>query len=176
MNTQCNCKDSKSKIINGFLHSGNMGFLNIAIEEMKETYNNSKTILEADDIANTTIYISGAISNDNEYRSKFEKVEHILKSSLYKNVINPVNINHFGNVQWHDYMKSDLLALLKDADAICMLPDWQQSTGATLELFLATILKIKIYKYISVRVIYETVENSEINVYHSVGVNKKVMV
>jgi hypothetical protein len=47
---------------------------------------------------------------------------------------------------WDYYIRKDLKTLA-DADAICMLPDWQISKGANLEHTIAKALKMPVYIY-----------------------------
>lgn len=46
--------------------------------------------------------------------------------------------------KWIDYMRLDLKALV-DCDGIVMLPGWEKSKGAKLELLLAVELGLKIH-------------------------------
>lgn len=41
---------------------------------------------------------------------------------------------------WADYLRADLIAMLKQADGLAMLPEWQGSRGACLEHHVATAL------------------------------------
>lgn len=56
-----------------------------------------------------------------------------------RTVINPAEICTAIGLQWSDYMRKDLAELVK-CDVIHMLPGWQQSKGARLELYVATEL------------------------------------
>lgn len=79
------------------------------------------------------IYISGKITGEKHFMRKFAKAERKLKRAGY-DVINPAKINAKlpKNSKWRDYMIVSL-AELSTADAIYMLPDWQESKGAKIE-------------------------------------------
>lgn len=78
------------------------------------------------------IYISGPITNVNNYREKFQNAENKLKADGY-DVVNPALVDLvLTNGTHEEYMKVDML-LLSMCDAIYMLPGWQQSCGANRE-------------------------------------------
>jgi hypothetical protein len=66
----------------------------------------------------------------------FHKTAKALRDAGYK-VFNPAE-NHNGNTDLplEEYFKADLPQVIK-ADAIAVLPDWQNSAGATIEVTLA---------------------------------------
>ena len=85
-------------------------------------------------------YISGAITNNPNYKSDFERAEMWLKSQGYE-VINPCKVPY--NLSYAEYMKIDL-ALLELCDGIYMLSNWKQSNGAKTELAVAKALGKKV--------------------------------
>jgi len=85
---------------------------------------------------------------------EFFKVAGELRA-LGHEVINPAETNgstleqalenlEYNPMTWQDYLKIDIANLAK-ADAICMLPDWWPSKGATLEHHIAKVLEMPIY-------------------------------
>lgn len=81
-------------------------------------------------------YISGAISNVDNYQSFFNIAENFLKREGHS-VVNPCRISEevqsrIENPTYEDYMRADILALLK-CDAIYMLKGWKNSYGAKIE-------------------------------------------
>jgi hypothetical protein len=58
-------------------------------------------------------------------------------------VVNPAEINPSGSVTWEACMRADIKALC-DCDAIVLLPGWERSSGANLELHLAHRLGLQI--------------------------------
>lgn len=57
--------------------------------------------------------------------------------------VNPVEVCAGLDGSWHDYMRADIKALC-DCDALALLPGWQTSQGAHLELHLAHRLGLEI--------------------------------
>lgn len=78
------------------------------------------------------IYISGAISNNPNYKEDFERAEKKLKYDGYE-VINPTMVELPPSCTHTDYMKVDF-ALLDLADGIYLLSNYEKSKGACMEL------------------------------------------
>ena len=109
------------------------------------------------------VYISGQISglSQEEYHTNFGLAEAYLESIDHKPV-NPLKIMACETEECapsdskkedgsylHDYgcyMKFDILALL-DCDAIMMLPNWENSRGAQVELAVAEACGLEIFWY-----------------------------
>lgn len=77
------------------------------------------------------VYISGAISNDPDYRLKFYNAKVRLKGEGF-DVINPTVLDSFEGLSYEEYMKLDL-CLLDMCDAIYMLKGLEKSCGANRE-------------------------------------------
>ena len=77
------------------------------------------------------IYISGKITGDENYRQKFEAAEKLLKEKGY-NVINPCKVGEYEFFSYEQFLHIDF-ALIDCVDAVFMLPDWEDSQGATRE-------------------------------------------
>ncbi len=92
----------------------------------------------------TKIYISGQISGltPEEYAPLFHTAEKRLKEQGY-DVINPLNNGVAPGEPWQEHMKADIRLLL-ECDAIYMLPNWELSTGATLERNIAQTLGLEV--------------------------------
>jgi hypothetical protein len=58
-------------------------------------------------------------------------------------VVNPAEINPDGSASWEACMRADIKALC-DCDAIALLPGWERSRGAHLELHLAHRLGMQV--------------------------------
>ncbi len=58
-------------------------------------------------------------------------------------VVNPAEINPDGEMTWEACMRQDIKALC-DCDAIVLLPGWQASKGAHLELHIAHRLGMEV--------------------------------
>ena len=90
------------------------------------------------------IYISGKMSGiDKEvYTRTFNEAQQQLEAQGSE-VVNPASLGWEDNQPWADIMIEDL-KLLKQCDAIYMLPGWQFSNGAQAEYYFARGHKIEI--------------------------------
>lgn len=86
-----------------------------------------------------TIYISGAITNNPNYKEQFAKAEATFKKAGIE-VINPAK--NSGNT-YKDYIDKGMNQLM-ECDAIYMLAGYENSTGAMLELTYAKAIGIEI--------------------------------
>lgn len=89
------------------------------------------------------IYISGAISNNPNYKADFETAAQIVETVGFE-VINPAGLGEIPAGSWADYMRRDI-KLLMDCDGVYMLPGWHESKGAQIEHQLARDLGLNIY-------------------------------
>lgn len=93
----------------------------------------------------TKIYISGQITGltPEEYAALFFAAEKRLIEQGY-DVTNPLNNGVAPGEPWQEHMKADIRLLL-ECDAIYMLPNWELSTGATLERNIAQTLGLNVF-------------------------------
>lgn len=89
------------------------------------------------------IYIAGKITGDKNYREKFTEVAEELRQRG-DSVMNPACLSEDKEFCWDDYM-AIASAMQKTCDATVLLPDWQDSKGARIELQTAERLGHKIY-------------------------------
>jgi len=93
------------------------------------------------------IYISGKITglDIDVAKDNFKTAVDFVNEEMDFQPLNPFDIvEQDDSLQWIDYMRADIKALV-DCDAILMLPDWEESDGAKLELLIAQGLKMKVY-------------------------------
>lgn len=91
-----------------------------------------------------TIYISGKITGDPNYKEKFERIENALeKDAGIEHIINPAKLDLIDGGTWEDYMKRDI-PFITICDAIFMMKGWWRSKGARLERYIAKKLGILI--------------------------------
>lgn len=92
------------------------------------------------------IYISGRISGRplSQAKQEFEHAEVKLRKFGFFPV-NPMNNGLPDDASWEDHMGRDIAMLLR-CQAIYMLPDWQQSEGATIEYLIARQRRMQIFK------------------------------
>lgn len=89
------------------------------------------------------VYISGKITNNENYKKDFLKAECWLKLNDYK-VVNPSRlIDIFPSLEYAQLMAIDY-KLIELCDAIFMLDGWQKSKGACAELSYAKSLGKKV--------------------------------
>lgn len=94
------------------------------------------------------IYISGAITNNPNYKEDFERAEDYLQREYPSaDIINPALVNSClpKSTTYEEYMKMSL-CMLEMCDAIYMLNGWNKSCGANREYGYA-IAKDKIVMY-----------------------------
>lgn len=92
------------------------------------------------------IYISGKISGlrPKDVRAIFNRAAYEI--SLRDNTpINPLENGLTSDHPWILHMMVDLW-MLKQCDAIFMLPNWRQSRGAIIEFIMAKLLRKQIFK------------------------------
>lgn len=89
-----------------------------------------------------TVYISGPMTGiENLNREAFENAERLLLESG-ENPINPHNLPK--QETYDDYLMIDLEMIAMAADAIALLPGWENSPGAKKELKAALDLNLKV--------------------------------
>jgi hypothetical protein len=76
------------------------------------------------------VYLSGPISGVATYKEVFA-AHAATVSTMGHEVVDPSAVS-ISDWTWADYMQHDL-SLLKDCDAIYLLPGWEQSRGARIE-------------------------------------------
>lgn len=83
-------------------------------------------------------YISGPMTGYADYnrQSFFDAAKYLRKGA---NVINPAEFPSSDEMEYADYMKRDISALLL-CDSIYMLKGWKDSKGANLEYQIAKVL------------------------------------
>jgi ketopantoate reductase len=93
------------------------------------------------------IYISGPMTGLPDFnRPAFTSATARLRA-LGLQVVNPVEINaHMKDPTWVACLQNDLRALL-DCNVVVLLPDWQQSKGARLELMVARQLGMLVFEF-----------------------------
>lgn len=90
-----------------------------------------------------TIYISGPMTGmpENNFPA-FHAAAAMLRGQGH-DVRNPAEVGEEPGKTWEDYMRKDL-RLLCDCDAIFLLPRWERSKGAHLELHIAHRLGMEV--------------------------------
>ena len=76
-------------------------------------------------------YIAGKITGDPNYKEKFDKAEKALVR-LGHSVMSPAWLKEYCEFSYNDYIFISS-AMQSKCDAILLLPDWSNSSGATAE-------------------------------------------
>lgn len=89
------------------------------------------------------VYISGPMSGlPNHNFPAFYAAADLLRVAGF-DPVNPAELNPDTGRQWHEYLRADLKALC-DCDMLALLPGWERSEGAHLEVHVAHRLRIEI--------------------------------
>lgn len=89
------------------------------------------------------IYVSGPMTGLPELNfPAFHAAAKMLREQGHQ-VRNPAEVGEEPGLQWEDYMRKDL-RLLCDCTAIYLLPGWEKSKGAHLELHIAHRLGLEV--------------------------------
>lgn len=91
-----------------------------------------------------TIYISGPMTGLPDLNFPAFNAEAARLQALEWEVVNPAEINPDKHLSWRECMQNDIAALVF-CDAVQLLPGWENSRGATLELHNAVRLGMVIY-------------------------------
>ena len=89
-------------------------------------------------------YLSGSVTNDPDFRDKFDYAEFQLRSRGYK-VLNPVKHEKDGK-EWSYYLRKDLRKLTR-CQGIILIDGWENSKGARLELKVAQELGLEAMEF-----------------------------
>ena len=95
------------------------------------------------------IYLSGPMTGSSDSAAVFDHVRQELEEGGEHQVINPAGLNGVasdGVLDYEDYRSMDE-ALIRKADALMLLPGWQNSPGCNRELGYAEALDLMIFEY-----------------------------
>lgn len=87
--------------------------------------------------ARTSTYLSGPMTGLPDLNRDSFHAEAALLRSVGVVVVNPADIELHNNATWQDYMRACLVAMLSRCNRIHLLPGWEKSKGAILELSIA---------------------------------------
>lgn len=89
------------------------------------------------------IYISGPMTGEPELNFPAFHAAAARLRSCGHDVVNPAELNTDPSADWHSCLRKDIAALTT-CDALALLPRWQKSSGAQLELHIAHRLGMEI--------------------------------
>ena len=76
------------------------------------------------------VFLSGAVTHDKNYREKFGLAEQVLSKMGYV-VLSPAVLPD--GLEYDEYLRITL-AMLGEADGVCVFNDWAESNGARVEI------------------------------------------
>jgi hypothetical protein len=91
-----------------------------------------------------TLYLSGPMTGKADHNIPAFIAETARLRSLGYRVVSPHEINTDTSRVWHDCLRADIRALC-DCHALALMPGWEHSAGAHLELHIAHRLAMDIY-------------------------------
>ncbi len=86
-----------------------------------------------------TVYISGAVSSDPDFKAKFDRAEKHVMAAGAKRCINPTSVLP-DDWEYHEQMAHCML-MVQHSEVIAMLSCWSSSPGAKAERAYAESLK-----------------------------------
>ena len=95
------------------------------------------------------VYLAGPITGNGKYKELFRTWEERVRAGCHYDIVNPLYHPKYsgpdvGTLRWRHYMRESVRELI-DCNIILMLPGWEASRGATLELYLARQLGIQVF-------------------------------
>lgn len=93
------------------------------------------------------IYVSGPMSGVKDMNFPAFNDAAAKLRALGHEVVNPAELGEHDDWQWSDYLKRDIVELLK-CEVILMLPNWADSRGASLEKYVAEKLGLRVVLHI----------------------------
>lgn len=78
-----------------------------------------------------TVFITGKITGDPNYREKFNKAQKELEEQGYI-VLNPAFLPPYG-FEYEAYMRMTI-PMVMECETLCLLPDWSDSEGSRTEI------------------------------------------
>jgi hypothetical protein len=91
------------------------------------------------------IYLSGPMSGIAEHNFPAFNAEAARLRDAGLDVINPAEINTDQSKTWEECLRADIKALC-DCDVLALMPGWERSNGAHLELHIAHRIGLRIVR------------------------------
>ena len=89
------------------------------------------------------VYLSGPMTGIPDFNFPAFHAEAARLRAAGLHVVNPAEINPDTTMSWHECMRADIKALC-DCDTLALLPGWESSQGAHLELHIAHRLGLRV--------------------------------
>lgn len=92
------------------------------------------------------IYISGPMTGKPDLNFPAFNAEAARLRNLGFRVVNPAEVQMPPETTWAGFMRVDIAAMLNSCDTVVVLPGWNRSKGAQLEVYLARQLGLRVAK------------------------------
>ena len=89
------------------------------------------------------VYLSGPMTGIQDFNFPAFHAEAARLRAAGLQVVNPAEINPDTTMSWHECMRADIKALC-DCDTLALMPGWESSQGAHLELHIAHRLGLRV--------------------------------
>jgi hypothetical protein len=89
------------------------------------------------------IYLSGPMSGIEDFNFPAFNAEATRLRAKGLHIVSPAEVNPDTTMTWEQCLRADIKALC-DCDAIALMPGWQQSKGAHLEMHIAHRLGLQV--------------------------------
>ena len=89
------------------------------------------------------VYLSGPMTGIQDFNFPAFNAEAARLRAAGLQVVNPAEINPDTTMSWHECMRADIKALC-DCDTLALMPGWESSQGAHLELHIAHRLGLRV--------------------------------
>lgn len=91
------------------------------------------------------LFVSGPMSGLPDYNLPvFAEATDHLEAAGFRDVVNPGRFGVIPGYEWRDYMRDSIRGLL-ECDAVAVLPGWEGSKGARLEVTIAVDLELPVH-------------------------------
>ena len=87
------------------------------------------------------VYLAGSITGTDDYHERFARYAMALRKEGHS-VYNPAAANQEGRTR--AAIMGHLLPILCEQEAIAMIPNWEQSRGACIEILLARYIGLEV--------------------------------
>jgi DNA-binding transcriptional regulator YdaS (Cro superfamily) len=115
-------------------------------EQLNEAYNLVEVRPYRHTPPTNAIYLSGPMTGKVDLNRPAFNAEAARLRNLGYRVINPAEFELAPDTTWAGYMRHDIVAMLTHCDTLVVLPGWNRSKGAQLEVYLARQLELRVVK------------------------------
>jgi DNA-binding transcriptional regulator YdaS (Cro superfamily) len=123
----------------------------VQCEQLNEDYNLVEDRPYRRPAPTDAVYISGPMTGKPDLNFPSFNAEAARLRNLGLRVVNPAEIQLPPETSWAGFLRYDIIAMLSHCDTVVVLPGWNRSKGAQLEVYLARQLEMRVVKAGSLR-------------------------